>query len=243
MASSRSKSAKDNIALRGLGILGLLGIGAAHIELWLGVYQQIPTIGPLFEFTFIFAWVLALVMLVFPTALVAVVAAGFALATLGGYILALLLPKGIFLFTEQEISYAGGVAIASEVIGAVVLLAWAAGRVLAPRAASASAPFGATAEEKRSAGKARRSKTPRRAAASTPFGATAEDNLASAQGANRQAGSGSSGSGKPPRDKPARDKPARDKPARDPRGRAASVEAAIEKAQASFPTGASPGQR
>ncbi|MGH9130400.1 MAG: hypothetical protein ACRDWV_01740 [Acidimicrobiales bacterium] len=136
--ANRSRTVKtltkpDNKALRGLGVLGLLGIGAAHLELWLGFYHRIPTIGPLFLFTLIFAWVLALVMIAYPKALVAVVAALFALATLGGYVLALVLPKGIFLFTEQYISYAGGVAIASEAIGAAALLAWTAARVLGGR--------------------------------------------------------------------------------------------------------------
>lgn len=141
-----TKKTIDSKALRALGVLGLLGIGAAHLELWLGYYQLIPTIGPLFLFTVVFAWVLALVMTAFPRALVAVIAAVFALATLGGYVLALVLPQGIFLFTEQSISYAGGVAIASEAIGAVALLAWAATRLLGARsttgATRSAAPSG-----------------------------------------------------------------------------------------------------
>lgn len=148
----------DYKGLRGLGILGLVGIGVVHLKLWLGYYHLIPTIGPLFLFTFIFAWVLALVMIVFPRALVAVVAALFALATLGGYILALVLPMGIFLFTEQYISYSGGFAIASEFVGAIALLAWAGTRLLGGRSATGRAT-GSTASAAR----------PSRQAASRPW--------------------------------------------------------------------------
>lgn len=143
------KTSRRHQALRGLGILGLLGIGAAHLELWLGYYHMIPTIGPLFLFVVVFSWALALVTAVRPYALVAVVAAGFALATLGGYVLALVLPQGIFLFTEPYISYAGGVAIASEFIGGLALLAWAATRVLGGHGSRQPAPFGTEATRPR----------------------------------------------------------------------------------------------
>jgi hypothetical protein len=159
----------DNKVLRVLGVLGLLGMGAAHIEFWLRSLQGIPTaIGPLFVFTFIFAWVLALVMLVFPRALVALLAAVFAFATLGGYILSLERTMGIFGYHDLGISYAGGIAIASEVIGGLALLVWGGSRLLGARTATTSAaPFGATAADTRTRAKPAKGK-----AQSVPFGAT-----------------------------------------------------------------------
>ncbi len=173
MATSAAKSkVPDNKVLRGLGVLGLLGIGAAHIEFWMRSLQGIPTaIGPLFEFTFIFAWALALVMIVFPRALVALVAAVFGFATLGGYILSLERAQGIFGFHDPGISYAGGIAIASEVIGGLALLVWAGSRLLSGRAATSSpVPFGATAADL-----ATRKKPATGSRQSVPFGATAAD--------------------------------------------------------------------
>lgn len=119
--------------LQGLGVLALAGLGIVHLYLYLGGhlpgngvgYRQIQTIGPLFLLTFIVSWALASAMVIWPNPLVAVAASLFSLATLGAYLLTLLLPMGLFLFTEPGVSYSGGISIAAEVAAAAALLAWA----------------------------------------------------------------------------------------------------------------------
>lgn len=139
----------DTKLLRVSGILALVGIGGAHFEYWYRSLRQIPVhdsiIGPLFIFTFAFAWVLALVMMAFPRVLLAVLAAGFAFATLGGYFLSLYLPAGIFEYKDPGISYSGGIAIACEVLGGLALLGWAGLRLAAGGEARARSVTGAPA--------------------------------------------------------------------------------------------------
>lgn len=115
-------------------MLALAGFGIVHLYLYLGGqlpgggvgYRQIQTIGPLFLLTFIVCFALASAMVVWPNPLVAIAGALFSLATLGAYVLTLLLPMGLFLFTEPGVSYSGGIAIAAEVAAAAALLGWAA---------------------------------------------------------------------------------------------------------------------
>jgi len=83
------------------GIAGaalLIASGAIHLDLYLTGYRTIPTIGPLFLLQVIAAFVLAAAILVTGNWLAAAAGAGFAVSTLGGYLLSLWV--GLFGFTE-----------------------------------------------------------------------------------------------------------------------------------------------
>jgi predicted lipoprotein with Yx(FWY)xxD motif len=84
-----------------LGIAGaalLVASGAIHLDLYLTGYRTIPTIGPLFLLQVIAAFVLAVAIPLTGSWLAAAVGAGFAVSTLGGYLLSLWV--GLFGFTE-----------------------------------------------------------------------------------------------------------------------------------------------
>ncbi len=83
------------------GIAGaalLVAAGAIHLDLYLTGYRTIPTIGPLFLLQVIAAFVLAAGILVTGNWLIDALGAGFAVSTLGGYLLSLWF--GLFGFTE-----------------------------------------------------------------------------------------------------------------------------------------------
>jgi predicted lipoprotein with Yx(FWY)xxD motif len=83
------------------GIVGaalLVASGAIHLDLYLTGYRSIPTIGWLFLLQIIAAFGLALAILVTRLWLAAAAGAGFAISTLGGYLLSL--KPGLFGFTE-----------------------------------------------------------------------------------------------------------------------------------------------
>src|ERR1700729_361206 len=67
----------------------LIATGAMHLDLYLTGYRTIPTIGWLFLLQIITAFGLGLAMLIWSSRLVAAAGAGFAVATLGGYVLSL----------------------------------------------------------------------------------------------------------------------------------------------------------
>jgi predicted lipoprotein with Yx(FWY)xxD motif len=84
-----------------LGIAGaalLVASGGIHLDLYLTGYRTIPTIGPLFLLQVIAAFVLAAAIAVTGSWLAAAAGAGFAVSTLGGYLLSLWV--GLFGFTE-----------------------------------------------------------------------------------------------------------------------------------------------
>jgi len=72
--------------------------GAIHLDLYLTGYRSIPVIGPLFLLQVIAAFGLAAAVLVSGSRLAAMAGAGFALSTLGGYLLSVSI--GLFGFTE-----------------------------------------------------------------------------------------------------------------------------------------------
>src|SRR5579863_6084698 len=83
------------------GIAGaalLVAAGAIHLDLYLTGYRTIPTIGPLFLLQVIAAFVLAAAILATGNWLISALGAGFAVSTLGGYLLSLWF--GLFGFTE-----------------------------------------------------------------------------------------------------------------------------------------------
>ena len=84
------------LLLAGPGLL--IASGAIHLDLYLTGYRSIPTIGWLFLLQVIAAFGLGLAVLVLRSRLAAAAAAGFALATLGGYLLSVWI--GLFGFKE-----------------------------------------------------------------------------------------------------------------------------------------------
>jgi predicted lipoprotein with Yx(FWY)xxD motif len=124
------------VRVAGSGLL--IATAAIHLDLYLTGYRTIPTIGWLFLLQVIAAFGLGLAVLAIPGRLVvpgrlaAAAGAGFALATLGGYILSVWI--GLFGFKEVRTT-AGIVAGVVEVAAFVVLAALA----LAPAAANAPA--------------------------------------------------------------------------------------------------------
>ncbi len=115
------------LRLTGAGLL--VATAAMHLDLYLTGFRTIPTIGPLFLFQVIVGFALALAILAAPftpvtrrpvvDASIAAVGAGYAIATLGGYLLSLWV--GLFGFREIR-STAGTVAGIIEIAAFGVLL-------------------------------------------------------------------------------------------------------------------------
>ena len=107
------------------GIAGaalLIASGAIHLDLYLTGYNSIPTIGPLFLLQVIAAFLLAIAIPVTGRWLAYAAGAGFAIGTLGGYLLTL--KVGLFGFTEVRTT-AGIVAGVIDVAAFAVLAAGA----------------------------------------------------------------------------------------------------------------------
>jgi predicted lipoprotein with Yx(FWY)xxD motif len=136
-------SARDwpQIILRVAGSGLLIATAAIHLDLYLTGYRTIPTIGWLFLLQVIAAFALGLAVLVIPGRLVipsrlaAAAGAGFALATLGGYLLSI----WIGLFGFKEVRTTAGIAAGIVEVAAFVVLA---ALVLSPvpQAPAAKAP-------------------------------------------------------------------------------------------------------
>jgi predicted lipoprotein with Yx(FWY)xxD motif len=132
------------VVLRVAGSGLLIATAAIHLDLYLTGYKTIPTIGWLFLLQVIAAFGLGLAVLAIPSRLVlpgrlaAAAGAGFAIATLGGYILSVWI--GLFGFKEVRTT-AGIVAGVVEVAAFAVLAALALAPAAAGGAAGASAAF------------------------------------------------------------------------------------------------------
>ena len=120
--------ARARLALRLAGGGLLIATGAIHLDLYLTGYRSIPTIGWLFLLQVIAAFGLGLAVLATGTWLAAAAGAGFALATLGGYLLTL----WIGLFGFKEVRTTAGI-----VAGVIEVAAFAALAGLASLAAPA----------------------------------------------------------------------------------------------------------
>ena len=117
----REPASNQWVALRVVGAGLLFTTGAIHLDLYLTGYRTIPTIGWLFLLQVITAFSLGAVILVSSSRLAAVAGAGFAIATLGGYLLSL----RISLFGFREVrTTAGIVAGIIEVATFAVLVAF-----------------------------------------------------------------------------------------------------------------------
>ena len=100
----------------------LVVIALIHLNLYSREhYRAIPTVGWLFLLTVISAALLAIVEAVHPTWFIDLSAGLFVLGVLGGYLLTLYLPSGLFQFKELGISYSGAISIAAEAGTAVVV--------------------------------------------------------------------------------------------------------------------------
>jgi predicted lipoprotein with Yx(FWY)xxD motif len=121
----------QQFGLRLVGVALLLATGGIHLDLYLTGYRTIPTIGWLFLFQIIAAFALALAVLVTGDRLVAAAGAGFALATLGGYLLSL----WVGLFGFKEVRTTAGI-----VAGVVEVAAFIALAVLATAPAAPPSP-------------------------------------------------------------------------------------------------------
>jgi predicted lipoprotein with Yx(FWY)xxD motif len=136
--AERPASGWPTVILRVVGAGLLIAAGAVHLDLYLTGYRTIPTIGWLFLVQVIAAFGLGLAVLAIPGRaalagrLAAAAGAGFALATLGGYLLSVAI--GLFGFREVRTT-AGITAGVLEVAAFAVLAALA----LAPAPASAAA--------------------------------------------------------------------------------------------------------
>ena len=115
------------LVLRVIGAGLLVATAAIHLDLYLTGYRTIPTIGWLFLLQVISAFGLGAIVLVSDNRLASAAGAGFALATLGGYLLSL----RIGLFGFREVRTAAG--IVAAVIEVATFSALAA-VVLYPRA-------------------------------------------------------------------------------------------------------------
>jgi predicted lipoprotein with Yx(FWY)xxD motif len=109
------------LRLAGAGLL--TASGAIHLDLYLTGYRSIPTLGWLFLLQVIAAFGLAAAVIATGSRLAAAAGAGFALATLGGYLLSVWI--GLFGFKEIRTS-AGTVAGVIEVAAFAALAALAA---------------------------------------------------------------------------------------------------------------------
>ena len=125
--------ARSRLALRLAGGGLLVAAGAIHLDLYLTGYRSIPAIGWLFLLQVIAAFGLGAAVLATGGWLAAAAGAGFALATLGGYLLSLWI--GLFGFTEVRTT-------AGIVAGVIEVAAFAA---LAGLASLAAAPSGSQA--------------------------------------------------------------------------------------------------
>ncbi|HTT53690.1 MAG TPA: hypothetical protein VMH35_20030 [Streptosporangiaceae bacterium] len=117
------------LAFRVTGAGLLVATGAVHLDLYLTGYRTIPTIGWLFLLQVITAFGLAAAVLVTGTRLAAAAGAGFALATLAGYLLSIW--AGLFGFTEVRTTagiVAGIIEVAAFAVLALAALAPSAGQ-------------------------------------------------------------------------------------------------------------------
>ena len=126
---SRQRTQPGQLILRVAGAGLLAAAGAIHLDLYLTGYRTIPTIGWLFLLQVIAAFVLAVAVLVSGSRLAAAAGAGFALATLAGYLLSIWV--GLFGFTEVRTTagiIAGIIEVAAFAVLAFLALAPAAAR-------------------------------------------------------------------------------------------------------------------
>jgi predicted lipoprotein with Yx(FWY)xxD motif len=135
---SRQVSSLLRVGLRVAGGGLLAATAAIHLDLYLTGYRSIPTIGWLFLLQVIAAFVLAVVVLASGSRLAAAAGAGFAVSTLGGYLLSIWI--GLFGFTEVRTT-------AGIVAGLIEVAAFAVLAILAATPPPVGQPTGGTAPD------------------------------------------------------------------------------------------------
>ena len=138
--NSRGESTSEEpvwqrVVLRVTGAGLLVATGAIHLDLYLTGYRTIPTIGWLFLFQVIAAFGLGAIVLASGSRLASAAGAGFALSTLGGYLLSL----RIDLFGFREVRTSAGI-----VAGVIEVSAFAALATLALGSRAQPHPAGPT---------------------------------------------------------------------------------------------------
>jgi len=126
---SRQRTQPVRLLLRVAGAGLLAATGAIHLDLYLTGYRTIPTIGWLFLLQVIAAFALAIAVLLSGRRLAAAAGAGFALATLAGYLLSIWV--GLFGFTGVRTTagiVAGIIEVAAFAVLAMLTVAPAAGQ-------------------------------------------------------------------------------------------------------------------
>ena len=113
----RPRRLRPGLRLAGAGLL--IAAGAVHLDLYLTGYRSIPVIGWLFLLQVIAAFVLAAVVLASGSRLAAAAGAGFAAATLGGYLLSV----WIGLFGFREVRTTAGIVVGLIEVAAFAVLA------------------------------------------------------------------------------------------------------------------------
>jgi hypothetical protein len=93
--------------------------GAIHLHLWAMGYRTIPTIGPLFLIQGLAGAAMAILLAVSRRLLIVVTAAGFMVATIGGYLISIYV--GLFGFMDTLAAPFAAVSLGVESAGAVVL--------------------------------------------------------------------------------------------------------------------------
>jgi predicted lipoprotein with Yx(FWY)xxD motif len=129
LSRSRQLTRPWPLILRVAGAGLLAAAGAIHLDLYLTGYRTIPTIGWLFLLQVIAAFGLAVAVLLTGSRLAAAAGAGFALATLAGYLLSIWV--GLFGFTEVRTTagiVAGIIEVAAFAVLAFMTVAPAAGQ-------------------------------------------------------------------------------------------------------------------
>ncbi|HUC04194.1 MAG TPA: hypothetical protein VL961_02270 [Acidimicrobiales bacterium] len=110
-----------------LGALLVVWSAYIHFHLWDSVgYRTIPTVGALFVVQSVVGLVLGLGVAVVRRAWLALSGAGFVAGTLGGFLLTVSLPKGLFGFKDSWSAPFARQAFGIEVAALVVLLVGAA---------------------------------------------------------------------------------------------------------------------
>lgn len=107
--------------LRYLAASLILISGNIHAILWIGGYEAIPTIGPLFVVNILASVALATALVIRPAGLFALGGIGFALTTVVSY--GLTVTVGLFGFRDSELDGRSIGAAAAE-IGTIILLGW-----------------------------------------------------------------------------------------------------------------------
>jgi hypothetical protein len=150
-ATSRSKTdwaarLTDVAFVAGAGLL--ICSGYIHFDLWHAFgYRHIPTIGPLFLMQAMVALLIGLGVLAFRNVLVALLGAGFALATMAGFLVST--GQALFGFSDSWSAPFAGQAFGMELTASAVLLvaaALCAARCVPPSRPS-TAPAGASSSQ------------------------------------------------------------------------------------------------